>query len=95
MESIRSVVEENTASTEEMAGRARRVMDAVQNIAAISGEQTTSTEEVSASTDHVNTKVKQMSAQAQELAVTAEQRRNLLDDRAAGPAAIVPLRPAA
>jgi hypothetical protein len=41
-----------------------------------------------------------MSGQAQELAVAAEQLRNLvtrfkLDDRAAGPAAIVPLRTAA
>jgi hypothetical protein len=82
--------EENTAATEEMAGQASRVMDAVQNIAAVSEEQTTSTEEVSASTDQV----KQMSAQAQELAVTAEQFPNLvtrfkLDDRAAA-AAIVP-----
>lgn len=54
MESVSAVVEENSASTEEMTASASEVSASVENIASISEENSASIEEVSASTEEVS-----------------------------------------
>jgi methyl-accepting chemotaxis protein len=55
---VSAVVEENTASTEQMAAGSTEILQEIENIASISEENTAAVEEVSASTEEMNARLK-------------------------------------
>jgi methyl-accepting chemotaxis protein len=75
---ISAVVEENTASADQMAAQAGHVSVAIQSIAAVAEQQSASVAEVSDSAAEMTTQVAAISDQAQLLARTAEQLRELV-----------------
>jgi len=79
MGSISAVVEEATAAAEEMAAQAESVGRSIQSIVDVAGQSSASIEEVSASTGAVSVQVAEMTSQARELAVTAEQLKELVE----------------
>ena len=72
MDSVSAVVEENTASTEEMAAGSNEVTEAVETIASVSEENSASVEEVSASAEEMNAQVEEVTASAQSLSEMAQ-----------------------
>src|SRR5205823_8853633 len=77
MQAISAVVEENLATTQEMAAQSTMVSDSIASIAAVSEEQSAATEQVSASAEEMSARVEQIGSQAQELAATADQLKAL------------------
>ncbi|MDO8691778.1 MAG: methyl-accepting chemotaxis protein, partial [Dehalococcoidia bacterium] len=67
-DTVSSITEENTASTEEMAAGAQQVVRAVENIAGISEENSAAAEQVSATAQEMSAQVEEMTASAQSLA---------------------------
>jgi methyl-accepting chemotaxis protein len=67
MESVSAVVEENTASTEEMSANFNVFNQAIESIASISEENNAAVEEVSASSEEMSAQVQEVSASAQVL----------------------------
>jgi len=65
MDTVSAVVEENTASTEEMAAGSSEVNGSIESIASISEENSAAIEEVSASTEEMSAQVEEVSASAQ------------------------------
>ncbi len=78
MEAVSAVVEENTASTEEMANNSGLVKLAIETIAGVSEENAAMVEEVSASTEEMNAQVEEVTASAHSLAEMAEQLRQVV-----------------
>ena len=64
MNSVSTVIAENTAATEEMATNSNELTQAIENIASISEQNSASIEEVSASTEEVSAQVEEVSASA-------------------------------
>ncbi|MCB9104729.1 MAG: HAMP domain-containing protein [Anaerolineales bacterium] len=75
MDSISAVVEENTASTEEMAATSIVVQEEIESIANVSRENATMVEEVSASTEEMSAQAEEVTASAQVMAEMAEKLR--------------------
>ena len=71
MDTVSAVVEENTASTEEMAAGSSEVNISIESIASISEENSAAIEEVSASTEEMSAQVQEVSASAQVLSEMA------------------------
>jgi methyl-accepting chemotaxis protein len=95
------VVEENSASTEQMAAQRSEVSTTIHGIAAIAEEQSASMEEVSASAEEMSAQIEQISAQVQTLTTTADEMLRLagrfrLDateaDQVTVPHNVIPLR---
>jgi methyl-accepting chemotaxis protein len=78
VDTVSSVVEENTAATEEMSASATEVSSAVENIASVSQENSAAVEEVSAATEEMTAQVEEVSSSAQTLSGTAEKLANLV-----------------
>jgi methyl-accepting chemotaxis protein len=76
---VDSVVEQNTASTQEMAAGSNEVSRSIENIASVSEENSAAIEEVSASTDEINAQVEEVTASAQELSDMARLLKKLVD----------------
>jgi hypothetical protein len=72
------VVEENTASTEQMAANSTEVTEAISQIASVSEENSASVEEVSASAEEMGAQVEEVTASAQSLAEMAQQLQALV-----------------
>ena len=72
VETVSSIVEENTAATEEMAASSAEVTTAVESIASVSEENSASVEEVSASTEEMSAQVEEVTASAHELSSIAD-----------------------
>lgn len=72
IESVSSVVEENTAATEEMAAGATEVAEAIDTVASVSEQTAASTEEVSAGAEEMTAQVEEMVASSKSLAEMAE-----------------------
>jgi len=66
------VVEENTASTQEMEGNAGQVSRAIEGVASVSEENGAAAEEVSASVEEMSAQVEEVTASAQSLRSMAE-----------------------
>lgn len=79
MEAVSAVVEENTASTEEMAAGATEISEAIENIASISQENNAAVEEVTASTEEMNAQVQEVGASAHMLNELAGQLQQVVD----------------
>ncbi len=73
MDSVSSVVEENTAATEQMAASAGQARQALESVAAVSEENSAATEEVSAATEEMAAQIEEVAALSQELASSAEE----------------------
>lgn len=71
MDSVSSVVEENTAATEQMAASSTQVTQAIETIASVSEENSAAIEEVSASSEEMSAQVEEVNAAAQSLAEMA------------------------
>ena len=71
-ESVRAVIEENTAVTEEMAAGAGEIVGSVENVASVSEENAAAVEEVSASSEEMSAQVEEVSSAAQSLASMAQ-----------------------
>ena len=78
VDSVSSVVEENTAATEEMLAGANEVKRAAEAVAAVSEENSAAAEEVSASTEEMSAQVEEMVASTQTLAQMAEDLREVV-----------------
>lgn len=75
IESVSTVVEENTAIAEEMAANAKEVTASMEGIAGIAEENSAATEEVSSSAEEMSAQIEEVVASAEELAALAEQLR--------------------
>ncbi len=71
MMSVASVVEENTALTQELAGNSERVLHSVEEMAAISEETSAAAEQVAASSEEVSAQVEETVASVETLAQMA------------------------
>ncbi len=72
---VSTVVEENTAASEEMAANGQEVTQAMEGIASVAEENSASIEEVSASAEEMSAQVEEMVASAEELSALAEELR--------------------
>jgi methyl-accepting chemotaxis protein len=75
---IHDVVQDNTTVADDMAVRARDVMEAIRSIASVAEEQHAATEEVTAGAEQMSGQVDEMTRQAEELAQTAERLTSLV-----------------
>ncbi|MCB0166177.1 MAG: HAMP domain-containing protein [Anaerolineae bacterium] len=75
MDSVSAVVEENTASTEEMAATSMVVQEEIEAIAGVSRENSALIEEVSAATEEMSAQAEEVTASAQSMTEMAEQLR--------------------
>jgi methyl-accepting chemotaxis protein len=73
MDQVSSIVESNTAATDEMAKQAKEVANSVENIASISEENSASVEEVSSSVGEMSAQVVRVNESAQMLTEMANQ----------------------
>ncbi len=71
VDSVSAIVEENTASTEQMAANSSEVSQAIESIASVSEENSAAVEEVSASAEEMSAQVEEVTASAQSLAEMA------------------------
>ncbi len=78
METVNAVVEENTASVEEMAAGSREVMEAMEGVASVAEENSAAVEEVSAGAEQMSAQVEEVVASAQALSTLAEQLRTMV-----------------
>jgi methyl-accepting chemotaxis protein len=72
MNSVSAVVEENTASTEQMAANSSEISSAIENIASVSEENSAAVEEVSAGAEEMSAQVEEVTASAGSLAEMAK-----------------------
>ena len=79
VDSVSAIVEENTASTEQMAANSTEVTQAIENIASVSEENSAAIEEVSASTEEMTAQVEEVTASAQSLAEMAKALQEVVD----------------
>ncbi|MBN1993372.1 MAG: HAMP domain-containing protein [Anaerolineae bacterium] len=75
IESVSTVVEENTAIAGEMAANAKEVTDSMEGIAGVAEENSAATEEVSASAEEMSAQIEEVVASSEELAALAEELR--------------------
>jgi len=68
LDTVSAVVEETTAATEEMAGGASAVAQAIENIANVGEENSAAVEEVSASAEEMSAQIEEVTAAAHSLA---------------------------
>jgi methyl-accepting chemotaxis protein len=73
IERVSAVIEENTASSQEISQNAEDTLKIMENVAAFSQENAASSEEIAASTMEVNEKVSQMAASAEKLEMMARE----------------------
>ncbi|PKO00194.1 MAG: hypothetical protein CVU42_05495 [Chloroflexi bacterium HGW-Chloroflexi-4] len=78
VDSVSSIVEENTASTEEMAANSSEVTQAIEDIASVSEENSAAIEQVSASTEEMSAQVEEVTASAQSLSEMARDLQDLV-----------------
>ncbi len=78
MDAVSSVIEENTAATEQMAANSSELTQAIENIASVSEENSASVEEVSASTEEVSAQVEEVSASAASMMEMAKDLQNIV-----------------
>lgn len=78
IESVSSVVEENTAATEEMAAGVNEVTQAIDSVASVSEENAASVEEVSAGTEEMSAQVEEVVASADSMARMAEELKDMV-----------------
>ena len=71
MESVSSVVEQNTATTADMSGDSNRVSQAIENIASISQENSAAVEQVSATAEELSAQAAELSRSAIDLSQMA------------------------
>lgn len=96
MDSVSAVVEENTASAEEMTATSIVVQEEIESIANFSRETATMIEEVSASTEEMSAQAEEVTASAQVMAEMAEKLRQTVAQfkvTAAGQVEIKPIYP--
>ena len=67
MDAVSTIVEKNTASTVDMQSDSGRVTQGIENIAAVSEENSAAIEEVSASTEEMSAQVEEVTASAKSL----------------------------
>jgi methyl-accepting chemotaxis protein len=79
IETVGAVVEENTASAEQMAGNSQEVMEAMEGVAGVAEENSAAAEEVSASAEEMSAQIEEVVASAEELAALAEELRSTVD----------------
>jgi len=75
MELVSTVVEENTASAEQMAANSQEVNQAMAGVAGVAEENSASVEEVSASAEEMSAQIEEVVASAEELSALAEELR--------------------
>lgn len=73
VDAVSTVVEDNMAATEQMAGNSSELTQSIENMASISEESSAAVEEVSASTEEVSVQVGEVSSSADSLMKMAEQ----------------------
>ncbi|MCA1648490.1 MAG: hypothetical protein LC797_24525 [Chloroflexi bacterium] len=78
MQNISAVVDENTASTQEMTIQASRVGLAMRGIAQVAREQSAATDAVSESAESVHSQVDDIGDRARDLASAAEKLREMV-----------------
>ena len=78
MDSVSAVVEENTASTEEMVATSIVVQEEIESISRVSQENATMIEGISASTEEMSAQAEEVTASAQVLADMAAQLRQVV-----------------
>lgn len=78
VDSVSSIVEENTATTEEMAANSTEVTQSIENIASVSEENSAAIEQVSASTEEMSAQVEEVTASAQSLSEMARELQELV-----------------
>ncbi len=78
MDSVLEVVEANTAITKEMDASSGVVIQAIENIASVSEENSAAVEEVSASTEELNAHTQEVASSAQSLAAMAQSLNTLI-----------------
>jgi len=61
-DNVSSIVEENTAATEEMAASAKQISRAVEEVAGVAEENSAATEQVSAAAEQISAQVQQVVA---------------------------------
>lgn len=88
MDTVSTVVEENSAASEEMSVNAEEVTNAVGNIASISEENAAATEEVSASVEELSAQVLELSQASDAMAKISISLNELLDGFTIGVEAI-------
>lgn len=93
MESISVIVEENTASSEEMLAQSGHVADAINGIAGVAEDQGAVGAQVSASAEEMSTQIEEMTAQTQQSALTAVELRELVSRFKLDDAGVVRLSP--
>jgi hypothetical protein len=75
IETVGTVVEENTAAAEEMAANSQEVMQIIGGVATVAEENSASAEEVSASAEEMSAQIEEVVSSSLELASLAEQLR--------------------
>ncbi len=75
IESVSTVVEENTAVAEEMAANSQEITEAMESVVSVAEENSAATEEASASTEELSAQVEEVVASAKELADLADELR--------------------
>lgn len=78
VDSVSSIVEENTASTEEMAANSIEVTQSIEDIASVSEENSAAIEQVSASTEEMSAQVEEVTASAKSLSEMAKDLQDLV-----------------
>jgi methyl-accepting chemotaxis protein len=73
IERVSAVIEQNTASSQEISQNADDTLKIMENVAAFSQENAASSEEIAASTMEVNEKVTQMAASVEKLELMAKE----------------------
>jgi methyl-accepting chemotaxis protein len=73
VDAVSTVVEENTASAEQMAANTQEVTQAMEGVAAVAEENSAATEEVSASAEEMSAQIEEVVASAEELSALAEE----------------------
>jgi len=75
---VSAIVEENTASTEQMAANSAEVTTAIENIASVSEENSAAVEEVSASAVEMSKQVEEVTSSAESLAEMAQKLQDIV-----------------
>lgn len=93
IDTIRVVVQDNTAVAAQMASRARDVLDAVRAIAGIAEAQRAATDQVRTGGQDISAQVDEITAEAEQLALTAERLTRLVARFQVGDAESEPVQP--
>ena len=79
MDSVASIVEENTAATEEMAASSRQVDDAMRKVLAVSQDNAAAAEEISASTEEQTAGITELSASVESLSSMSGEMESMVE----------------